>query len=222
MKHLTISLPSFGGFYESLWLNSDTEYYAMHELQDMYGELKHADDWYVSDNYRLEVAERYTAFIEELLHDMDLKCDLLLSDIWSPKYYNFYTDRIYAVIEWADDYDFAKHLLTYMRKHQPRLSQLIHRYHTSYDGFISFMDNTYTEWYNRFVTFDENAHDGDLYLSYLLAYLIMCENDCENLRDLDYLAYEHLEIMADFYIEPQTDEARAEWELVQIRMRQTA
>ena len=47
MKTMNIQLPSFGGFYESLWRNSDTEYWELKEMDDNleYGmHLEHLDE----------------------------------------------------------------------------------------------------------------------------------------------------------------------------------
>ena len=77
------------------------------------------------------------------------------------------------------------------------------------------MDNTYDEWYYRIAGMSEDSGDIDLYVSYLLTYLVMCENNFEDLHDMDEDAYMWVSdwrgIVPCCYLEPQSDEAKEEY-----------
>ena len=90
----------------------------------------------------------------------------------SPAYYNFETDKIYANATLSDDW--REQVLKFMRDNKDWLSERIKKDWTSYDGFMSFMDNTYDAWLTRF----ETEEDIDpRYLATMVGYIMLIEND---------------------------------------------
>ena len=109
MKTINIQLPSFGGFYESLWRNSDTEYWELKEMDDNleFGmHLEHLDDWGISSTYQTDVCKAYTEFMRDKLRELGLNIDLQYEAMTSPSYYNFETDKM------EDEYNKDGELLT--------------------------------------------------------------------------------------------------------------
>ena len=75
---------------------------------------------------------------------------LTFKDMSSPREYNFMTDRIFAEISEAD-------VEKLKREVEPdRIREYVKKHFTSYDGFMSFYDNSYDEWLKQGKPFDHN------------------------------------------------------------------
>ena len=120
----------------------------------------------------------------------------------SPREYNYSTDKAYKMV---DNIDLDK-IVDLMFKHKDALSKLIYDNHTSYDGFISFMDNTFNEWVEHIKNADS---ENELYLSYTLAYLYSIVSGM-SWNEIEYNAYEY--VMDDIVCEwtPNSDVAKEE------------
>lgn len=205
-KVKNLQLPSFGGFYESIWYNSDTEYWEFKERG-----IEEGDGWIVkwADLYE-SVGKSYCECWEEKLKAMGLNVKLSFDEVVSPKYYNFETDRIFALLEFDRIKEFRRILKGLWTKWEKDLAKIIRENHTSYDGFVSFMDNDYKEWEDRLFRYG-NLPDS-LYLSYALYYLILLEGGYRERADLDYEFYEKWEWSDNIinYIVPSSTEAKEE------------
>lgn len=205
-KVKNLQLPSFGGFYESIWYNSDTEYWEFKERG-----IENGEGWIVkwADLYE-SVGKSYCECCEEKLKAMGLNVKLSFDEIVSPRYYNFETDRIFAMLEFDRIKKFRAHLKGLWEKWEKELRKLIRENHTSYDGFISFMDNDYEDWKIRLFTYGENP--DSLYLSYALYYLIILEGEYESRAAIDEEFFENWRWSDDIlnYIEPSSTEAKEE------------
>lgn len=201
-----IKLPSFHGFYESVWsmmIDNEFEWTAQeHNLAEI-------DGWGMVDRkgYEQEICERYADItIGEMNSVLGLHLERGAVEVWSPREYNFATDCIYVDVEVSDeDIDRIVHL---MLSDYNRLQGDIHDRHTSRSGFISFMNNDIDAWLRIFNT-DRDNEDFGLYLGYALFYL--WDPD-----DWDYEVYDIVTGCVSCDIEPQTDAAKEEWEKVQI------
>ena len=218
MKTINILLPSFGGFYESMWLNCDTEYYALQEFDNNLlfdTHLEHISDWGISDNFKRDVCKAYTECMCDKFRDLGLDVQLNYETMTSPSYYNFETDKVWADLTYTGN-ELRYKLLALMRAHEVHLTNLIARYHTSCDGFWSWMDNDYHDWYRRIARWDKDSDRFGLYVSYLLTYLVLCHNNFKSLHDLDEDIYMDISewkgICPEAYLEPQSDEAREEYD----------
>ena len=151
---VSIEIPFFPGFYETDLMNSDTAYWAIKEelgyyhddLCDEHPEYKHLTeddlDFRYSD-YEKDVAE---AFLEvwELHAPADIVESVEFDCISSPRQYNFSNDRLFAYVELKDGWqDVMRHFIA---SNYNWLQERIHDDWTSYDGFMSFMDNDVDEW----------------------------------------------------------------------------
>lgn len=149
-------LPSFPGFYESTLYNSDMDYYLLRELisgddrlptelfrewvsnsRSHYNELKCR--W---EEYQEDAAKAYCEVIESHARSV-LKGDISIefSHVWSPKYYNFETDRLYCNI----DFD-AQEAIKYCADHAETFEKYLADHFKSRDGFISFMSYDMIDW----------------------------------------------------------------------------
>lgn len=208
MKTASVIIPCFSGFYESIWHNSDTEYYLAQDIQERAEvpyDFKHLDDWYVTQDYYDRVGEAYTAeYIDLIQTYLNLDIELHFNCIHSPRFYNHATDEIYATFAWREDYDPTARILALMEKHHDQMADIIHRNHTSYSGFWSTMSNDYDKWLEAILDGDD-----DRYMSYAIMYLLRLES---GINDLDEYIYEMAYVDPYDYFEPTTDEAKQEYD----------
>lgn len=202
-----IKLPSFHGFYDSIWSTLWDD-----DLEDLAREhnVTELDGWEAKDvkGTEQEICERYAALaLDEMNSDLGLHLERGAVEVWSPREYNFATDCIYVDVEVPDeDIDRIVHL---MLADYNRLQEVIHDRHTSHSGFISFMNNDIDDWLKIF-TEDTRDEDFGLYLGYALYYLWRGADDFED------LAYEFICGNVCVEHEPVSKAAIREWEKVQI------
>lgn len=199
-----IQLPSFHGFYESIWSNLADD--SMQRDIEERGITK-GEDW--SCNYRefeMAVVERYTDMYLDVVNS-ELDFGVIKKgkpELDSPRYYNYRTDRIYVDVEFRA----VRKLRVLMKKWEKELRKLIRDHHTSRDGFISFMSNDFDEWVSEYLVYGHE--DFGLYLSFALYYLVGLEHGW----DLDIEFYDWIcgDVVAEWY--PDSDEAKEEYEKV--------
>lgn len=177
---MNIELPFFPGFYESDLENGDTAYWAIKE------ELE-----YMQDRYMLKEHPEYKTLTEDDLdfrysdfeHDLALEFtdawwnnapsiveSVEFSEIVSPKYYNFSTDRLFADVELREDWQEV--MCAFMTENADWLKERIKEDWTSYDGFCSFMSNDLSEW-DKYLFEDMDER----YISVMLGYMMYRENE---------------------------------------------
>ena len=206
---ISMEIPFFPGFYETDLMNSDTSYWAIKEeleyyyQQDLlpehpeYEHLTEDDLDFRYSDYEKDVAE---AFLEVWGNRApeDIVESVEFDAIDSPRYYNFRNDRLYAFVELKDGWeDVMRHFIA---SNYDWLQQRIHDDWTSYDGFMSFMDNDVDEWGEHLF----NEHD-ERYISTMIAYMMYQENH-EIRNDLVMSALEDIYAGSYVYI---TDEGQA-------------
>lgn len=164
--NINIQIPFFPGLYESELYSSDTDYYAIQEelryYQDeycsewgpgepdekfAYEQLTEDDLDFDGEGYKKEIVAAYVDAFEDNAPDIVLS--VKYTEMLSPRYYNYSTDRIFADIELSEDWE--ERMKDFMSENAEWLKDRIKKDWTSYDGFISFMSNN----------FDNTAHDGD-------------------------------------------------------------
>ena len=198
-KIFNIQIPFFPGFYETSLMNSDTSYWAIKEELDMlqhdcrvehpeYQILTEDDLDFRYSDYKNDVAE---AFLEAWKYNApEIVLGAENHTIDSPRCYNFRNDELFADVELRDDWkDVMRQFIT---ENHDWLKERVHDDWTSYDGFMSFMDNDIDEWDKHL--FEE---EDERYISTMLAYMMYREN--KEIRD--YLEMSALEdIYAGFYV----------------------
>lgn len=208
-------MPSFTGFYQGVWDQSENEWIEVHEMK--YGDyedfesLNLIDDWGFGSDYRDNVAKLFAKNYAEIIKNcLAVPMEYVGCYVDSPKEYNFRTDRIYATFE-VPDYDaLVKRLneLGSLPEYRTELAAIIKKYHTSCSGFISFMSNDIEDWFG--LMYDPS---NDHYTSYFIGYLLSLMAP-EEIEGLNESVYEYVLENTDYHcVEPETDDAKEEWEL---------
>lgn len=158
--------PIFPGFYESVldgghissMVQDNDDYELGGYLNDNDFEIEYDYKEYKKD-VMIEIND---LFIEKVNESAKRYCNvenLLMknesSEMVSPKYYNYETDRIYIKIS-VDGTKYAKFINTMFKKHRDTLEKFIKKNHTSYSGFHSFYSNAIDEWYKKRLELDYN------------------------------------------------------------------
>lgn len=210
-----LNFPSFTGFYYSIWdewFDSDWSNFVEDCQQRGMTHLEYDED------YRMDYTAKQMEIVNEYSHymikeynsvlDLDMKLEGK-AEMVSPRYYNYTTDKIYRVVDNIN----LDRIVELMIEHKDKLSKMIYDNHTSYDGFISFMDNTFNEWVEHI----KNAENekNELYLSCTLCYLYMIVANLDR-NEIEYNAYEY--VMDDIFgeWEPTSEEAKAEVKKVEM------
>lgn len=172
---IEINLPFFDGFYESVYYNSDTIYNEFYEYEDDY-KASYGDD--ITDE---DIDIRYDEYCEDVCKAFTEVSDrfapkfiekLEFTEMTSPRYYNFETDKIYANATLSEDW--REQVLDFMKTNKDWLSKRIEKDWTSCDGFMSFMDNSYQDWLTRFE--DTEDEIDERYLSTMVGYMMFLED----------------------------------------------
>lgn len=152
----------FDGFYESNLFNSDTEYYINESMQDEEHPETYEVEW---DSYTEECGKMHA----EVLHETCVNTDNIIQNInykgiSSPRYYNYETDKLLLSIDFDE-----KELLGYVQYYKDDFDYYLHENFTSYDGFISFVENNYYDFMKKY----ENNEDTQLSLQVMLEYYML-------------------------------------------------
>lgn len=208
---MNIELPFFPGLYESDLYNSDTSYWAIKEELDYYttdcveehpeyANLTEDDLDFDFDGYAKEVVAGFVEGWKE--HAPEIVESVEYTDMVSPKYYNFSTDRIFADVELREDW--VEVMRAFIKENYEWLKDRIKKDWTSYDGFCSFMENDIRKWDK--MLFEEK---DERYISTMLGYMMYRENS--NIKwDLVYYAIEDVYAGAFVYITDEGKERLAE------------
>ena len=163
----------FYGFYESIYLNSDEiYYYEIEELEELETRLNQEleNNFYIvyewSDQERTEYFNtvgvtfmdnmKYVInyYIPEEIKQKDYyELEIEYQGIYSPKYYNYTTDKIGYKIKTNEKtmQEQKKYILNLQGA-----KQYIFKRFKSYDGFISFLSNDIDYWKTEPIETDEN------------------------------------------------------------------
>ena len=189
-----ICLPFFCGFYESPLYNSDALYWETTEDDMEYWRERFDDETLTADDLDIDFPrfkeECAKAYIEVFFNNADCPKfikNMKFSEIVSPLYYNYETDKIYVNVEFEDDW--RDEVRAFMKKNKEWLTKRIGEDWTSYDGFHSFMDNNYNDWYKEFQKDDVDER----YIGVMIGYIMLLANK----RIYNDLITDTLE---DFYI----------------------
>ena len=191
----------FDGFYESNLFNSDSLYDIEYmDRQEGYladNEEYDIDNW---QEFKKEVAESAVYQLLNTLENKDIIRDMKLRDVYSPKYYNFETDSLIIDVNLN-----LRALKTFCFKtNKDMFNKYLKKNFTSYDGFMSFIDNNIRDFINTYKTSTCKDREINVMIEYYLLTQINNTLDCDNF-DLDneyqyrlyesthQLIWEHLE-----------------------------
>lgn len=193
-KNFEIRLPFFCGFYESPLYNSDTLYWETTEDEMEYWRERFDDETLTADDldidfprFKEECAKEYMDVFFNNADCPDFIKSMEFSEIVSPPYYNFETDKLYVNVEFEEDW--RDKVKSFMDENKEWLTERIKEEWSSRDGFCSFMDNTYDGWYEELQKDDADER----YIGVMIGYIMELAN-----KDIyDELITDTLE---DFYI----------------------
>lgn len=215
----SIEVIPFPGFYETIFSELVIEENERYWLNDQYPDFKYLDDWEINiDIYRPAVAKEFAElYISELEDKLHLGLELDTQSIASPREYNFTNDKIICHIEVGDYDKFIHKVWKWMNEPEirPQLAKLIKKYHTSCDGFWSWMSNEIEDWYAALLD-SKNTHYLEWALWYL--YCIVSGESADGSSDygMSDLIYEQVVSNTDYAsLMPTTDRAKEEYELWQ-------
>lgn len=178
MAKINIEIPFFPGFYESHLYNSDSLYCEVNDNLDEYKD-RFEDDTLTANDLDLDFDEYKKdcckSFVDAF-YDMspDFVKGAEFAEMSSPKYYNFETDKVYANVEFEDDW--KEKILSFMDVNKDWLTERIREDWSDRDGFWSFLDNRFQYWYEMFQ--EENDDDVDTrYISTMIAYILLKGNE---------------------------------------------
>lgn len=167
MNKLETTVPFFNGFYNTIWApDSELDYYES-ENGISY------DDYIFDDNqYRHDVCENVAKYWQDTLHQIVHPAIRVEFDgVWSPREYNYRTDRCDIILYWDDAV--KQRMLELFEKHYFFIAAMIARNHASYPGFISFIEDDAKEWTDDLLF--EKSRDQHNYFSHLLWYIVCAE-----------------------------------------------
>ena len=188
-----IELPFFCGFYESPLYNCDTLYWETHDEDNMeYYREVFEDDTLTEDDLDIDF-KRYTHdccefFVDAFYNNVDCP-DFIegmeFSEMTSPRYYNFEIDRVYANVNFAEDW--RDKVKSFMDENKEWLTKVIDEDWTSRDGFWSYMENTFDYWYDEL----QNDEPDVRYIGIMIGYMMKRANKniydeliCDTLEDI--------------------------------------
>jgi hypothetical protein len=139
-ENILLTTIPFQGFYDS-W-HSDQIDYALETHFDYNGDgvpdIDIDDLWYDVDINGIK--QKYVSdYVDYINQELDIS-SLELKSLYSPKEYNFTTDRIFCYISYKDIRKM------YSKVYKDYLPEVIKEQFTSYDGFTSYYSNDLDDW----------------------------------------------------------------------------
>lgn len=157
---VTTSIP-FAGFYNSIHSDSidsqmedDLEYSESEFDSSAYFDALKNEKYDYDEICRVYAKEYAEEFITALNHEFELSVDLKSTEIESPRFYNFTTDRIFIDITYFDMLKVYNYVITHFN--DDFIKSIADRF-TSCSGFISSYPNRLSEWGNL-DTWDHNQY----------------------------------------------------------------
>lgn len=180
------SLPFFEGFYESIYENSDTEYYAIREEIEYYDE--EMNEKHEPEDFEFDYIQRRQDIIEAFCNAFyeitpSWVTEVKFESLDSPKYYNFSTDRIFADVTFDDDW--REQLLDFIKENYEELKKRIKEDWSSRSGFISFMEDSVEYW----VAEIKKDEPDDRYITALIQYYLEQKHEWNDFRVRECLHY---------------------------------
>lgn len=192
MKHTynNWSTKIFEGFYNSGLYNDDIIYNIERNDRDE-GYLKENEGYDIEwDSFTNEVTDYAVYELLNTLSDNSIIKDMKLKKLCSPKYYNYETDSLIIDMDLN-----LRNLKTYcLKEHADEFNKYLKKNFTSYDGFMSFVDNNIRDFINTYKNNTDKTREIDVMIEYYLLTQINNSLDCDNFdydNSYQYSMYEH-------------------------------
>ncbi len=169
-----VELPFFYGFYNTIFENNYDVDEAIYEESTYHNtelgqHTVYGDFEFDSNSYRNVIVECFTDAIRNHLPDWVEAIES--PELWSPRYYNFQTDKIYVTLTLTDDW--RNKVVDFFEKNAEWLRKRIKEDWTSRSGFTSFMENDYD------LFMEHTMCEEPLYISTILQYTIELNEEKE-------------------------------------------
>lgn len=165
----------FMGFYESALFNSDTEYYINENMRDSEHPEVLEVDWIP---YQTEISQAATDLLSDYcINNDNIIKSMQFKSLFSPKYYNYDTDRLNILM----DINLTK-LKNFIKSHKADFNLYLKDNFTSYDGFISYIENNYYSF------FEQYKEDKNRCINVMIEYYILNQiygNTWQYIKKLD-------------------------------------
>lgn len=185
MKHTYNNWSSnlFDGFYNS---NLEPNYYLLQDMAEndiAEGIIKEGQTYDITgDNYtqyEKDVASHAVDCLVEILPNRDIIKDMTFKELYSPQYYNYETDSLIIDMDLN-----LKALKTFcFKEHATDFNKYLKENFTSYDGFISFIDNNIRDFIDTYETSTCNDREINVMIEY---YLLSCIYESFDSKDFEY------------------------------------
>ena len=129
------------GLYESTLYDSDTDYFLAESIGGSCGD----DVDYDFDAFKECAGQSCVDSLEYELYSHDVITDIEYLGMHSPKYYNYDTDRVLVDV----DYNFIQLVKYCKHTNKDRFNQYLKDKYTSYDGYISFVENNVNDFFEK-------------------------------------------------------------------------
>lgn len=197
---------SFPGFYQGVYDLGERLYWYEKEEAEYFGVDNIEEDvdyTFYREKLKKDIASAWVKCMEsEIYNTLGIDLTLVNVSIYSPMYYNYDNDRVYCDVQCRDFKSIMRKVLSLMDKYKNQLEVVIYENHTSYDGFISFMSNTFNGW-REYLANPKNYNDDkfSLYFSYIMTYLLMiAKKPYETMaKQADHLTWDFIEFTEDYY-----------------------
>ncbi|TXG81894.1 MAG: hypothetical protein E6R13_05735 [Spirochaetes bacterium] len=171
-----ISLPFFGGFYETI-LSGCLDYYIESEIDYQETECDRVVKWddftYDWSKVKNALASAYVDAFNEEMQDDDIISNVEFDCVISPREYNFTTDSLFVKCEINE-----RELLGYCNNNLVAFEQYLIDNFKSREGFISFYSHDVEDWLVEDYVKDKNQ---EIYYSYLIDFYVT-----NSIEDIDY------------------------------------
>lgn len=186
-----VNLPFFYGFYNSQYENDyniDEAIYgkSVYHNSKLGQKTVYGDFEFDSNSYRNTIVECFVHTLENHLPDWVEAIEN--PELWSPRYYNFQTDKIYVTLTLTDDW--RNKVVDFFEENAEWLRKRIKEDWTSRSGFTSYMENDYD------LFLEHTMCEEPLYISVILQYAIEL-----NTEDLDIYGYDMYDLITDETLE---------------------
>lgn len=213
----TIEIVAFTGFYDTFWGDyQEDELIDVDRFEQVMGhEPQHLSEWSIDwDAYRKALGEYYVNKIQEYYREtFGNTFSLQYDSIFMPRDYSRSKDIMYAKLITPNRKAFVDALIEKMLENRDDcIEEVIKREHSSRDGFVSLMSNSFDEWIKEVRNFNTQ------YIGYAMYYTYNADRFGARSADwnlTDNNIYDEAvenDVTPDAFAKPETEEAKREYE----------
>jgi hypothetical protein len=164
------------GMYESILSPENMFCNSLYDMEELNVNTDYFWNNFSDDDYVKEIERQAQVFFKGEVYKVEgIEFKIKAGKIYSPKYYNFATDEIDLTVEFN-----KRHVLKFAKDNQDGFNIYLKNKYSSYDGFISYTANNYTEWLEDFK--DNNSQA----IGAVLTYIFTVADELDDTREAFY------------------------------------